>query len=256
MMKRNEKKVPKFDEIIFENRNKDYGAYDLRKRYKAVTSFSIIGTVVVSTIIVILLSLSAEPATATKGKELIVIIKPELYKPPEIEQPEVKPPKELFKPPQNITPKVVDDTSVVTSFIPITDVLTSTTVNGDINDTVAYTEPAGDLVPVEKKVFIVVEEPPVFPGGDGALLEYIGKNIAYPQEAIDNNVQGRIILKFVVTEDGSVGEIVLLKGVDPLLDKEAVRVVGTLPRFKAGRQSGTPVSVWYSIPVLFQLIQQ
>ena len=256
MMKRNEEKVPDFDEIIFANRNKEYGAYTLRKRYKAVTSLSVLGTVAFSAIIIIILSLTTKPLTGVEGKKVIVIVQPENFKPPQVEAPEVKPPKELLKTLRNTRPKVVDDTTLVTDNIPITDVLILNTENGDLNDTVTYIEPTDNIVPPERTIFIVVQEPPEYPGGVAALLEYIGKNIRYPQDAIDNNIQGRVILKFVVTEDGSVGEIVLLKGVDPLLDQEAVRVTGTIPKFKPGKQNGVPVCVWHSLPVLFQLKQQ
>jgi protein TonB len=256
MMKRNEEKVPQFDEIIFANRNREYGAYILRKRYKRVASLSALGTLAICSMLIILLSFATKPVTGVEGKKVIIIVQPENFQPLKIDQPEVKPPRELPKPSQNITPEVVDDTSLVTEYIPITDVLINNTENGDIDDTVTYVEPTDNIVPVEKQIFIVVEEPPVFPGGETALLQYIGKNIVYPQEAIDNNIQGRVILKFVVTEDGSVGEIVLLKGVDSLLDQEAARIIGTLPGFKPGKQGGKPVCVWYSIPVLFQLKQQ
>ena len=256
MMKRNEEKVPDFDEIIFANRNKEYGAYTLRKRYKAVASLSALGTLAFTTIIIILLSFTTKPATGIKGKEIIIIVQPENFKPPQVEAPEVKPPKELLKTLRNTAPKVVDDTSMVTENIPITDVLILNSENGDLNDTVTYIEPTDNIIPLEKETFVWVEEMPEYPGGNNALLQYIGSNIKYPQEAIDNNTQGRVFLKFVVTEDGSVGEIVLLKGIDPLLDQEAIRVTGTIPRFKPGKQNGIPVRVWLSLPVLFQLKQQ
>jgi periplasmic protein TonB len=255
MMKRNEEKVPKFDEIIFENRNREYGAYDLRKRYKNVTSFSILGTVAIFTIIMLVISMTSKTAIGEEGKDVIIIIQPEKYRPPETEILKVEPPKGMIKQILNVTPKVVEDTAVQNVLMPITEELIGLAENGDTNDIAVVPGPPEDIVPPEKKVFIIVEEPAMYPGGDGALLEYIGKNIVYPEEAIANNIQGRVILKFVVTEDGSVGEIVLLKGVDPLLDKEAMRVIGTLPKFRAGRQSGTPVCVWYTVPVLFQLIQ-
>jgi protein TonB len=252
MMKRNEKKVPGFDEIIFENRNREYGAYQLRKRYNSATSFSILVALAICTAIVIGLQLTTKPGTATEGKGIIVIVQPESYNPDLVKPPEVKPPRDLIKPPQNVAPKVVDST-IQTTFIPITDVITATTVNGDVNDTVVYIETSVDVVPAEPPVFIVVEEMPEFPGGNSALLEFIGKNTVYPTEAIENNIEGRVILKFVVTPNGSVGKIEILKGVDPLLDKEAIRVVGTLPKFRPGKQSGVPVNVWYSVPVLFQI---
>jgi protein TonB len=203
----------------------------------------------------LVISLTSKTAIGEEGKDVIIIIQPENYRPPETETPKVEPPKEMIKQVLNLTPKVVEDTAVQDVFIPITEELVEKAENGDTNDIVVVNGPPEDIVPPEKKVFIIVEEPAMYPGGDGALLEYIGKNIVYPEEAIANNIQGRVILKFVVTEDGSVGEIVLLKGVDPLLDKEAMRVIGTLPKFRAGRQSGTPVCVWYTVPVLFQLIQ-
>jgi len=253
-MKRNEKMVPEFDEIIFENRNREYGAYDLRKRYKSITSFSILGTAMVSTIILLIISFISEPAKGTMGQEIIVIVQPEAYRLPKVEIPEPEPPKEMLKQRQNLAPRVVEDTTVSDFYIPITEVLVETAVNGDTNDIEVVTRPPEDIIPPEKKIFVIVEEPAMYPGGDAALLEYIGKNLVYPQEAIANNIQGRVTLKFVVMEDGSVGEIVLLKGVDQLLDKEAIRVIGTLPKFKAGRQNGTAVCVWYTVPVLFRII--
>ncbi len=255
MMKRNEEKVPDFDDIVFANRNREYGAYDLRKRYKRIAGFSILGTVTACTIIALVISLTTEPVTATAGTERIVIVKPEAFKPPVVKVPEPEPPKGMIKQKQNLAPKVVEDTAVTDVFMPLTEVLIETAVNGDTNNIEVAAEPSVEIIPAEKKIFIVVEEPPMYPGGERALLEYISRNIIYPEEALANNIQGRVILKFVVTEDGSVGEIQMLKSVDPLLDKEAVRVVGTLPGFKPGKQGGTPVCVWYSVPVLFQILQ-
>lgn len=255
MMKRNEEKVPDFDDIVFANRNREYGAYCLRKRYNRITGFSILGTVTACTIIALVISMTTKPVTATTGTERFVIVKPEAFKPPVVEVPEPEPPKGMLKQKQNLAPKVVEDTAVTDVFIPLTEVMIETTVNGDTNDIVIEAEQPVEIIPAEKKIFIVVEEPAMYPGGDRALLEYISRNIKYPQEALANNIQGRVFLKFVVTEDGSVGEIQMLKSVDPLLDKEAMRVVGTLPRFKPGKQGGTPVCVWYSVPVFFQILQ-
>lgn len=105
----------------------------------------------------------------------------------------------------------------------------------------------------EQQVFTIVEEPAEFPGGQIALLKYIKDKMKYPQIAADNGVQGRVFLKFVVERDGRVGEVVILRGVDKLLDKEAVRVVKTLPKFKPGKQRGKPVRVWFQLPVMFRL---
>ena len=101
--------------------------------------------------------------------------------------------------------------------------------------------------------FVVVEEMPMFPGGDAAMLDYIGKNVVYPAYAKANNITGRVILRFCVTEKGTVDRASVMVGVHPSLDEEALRVVNTLPAFKPGRQKGKEVPVWYMVPVTFSL---
>ena len=101
--------------------------------------------------------------------------------------------------------------------------------------------------------FVVVEEMPIFPGGDSMLLEYISRNAKYPALAKANKIEGRVILRFCVRETGSVNKVSVLQSVDPELDAEAVRVAGTLPAFQPGKQGGKVVPVWYMIPVTFAL---
>jgi TonB family protein len=105
----------------------------------------------------------------------------------------------------------------------------------------------------EQEPFVVVEEMPEFPGGDTTLLKYIRENTKYPEVAKENNIQGRVIVRFCITETGAVNRISVLKGVDPELDKEAMRVISTLPAFKPGMQGGKPVPVWYMVPISFGL---
>ena len=107
--------------------------------------------------------------------------------------------------------------------------------------------------PVKEEIFTAVEQMPQFPGGEGELLKYIGSHIKYPPMAAENNIQGRVVVKFVVKKDGNVGEVVVLRGKDPDLDKEAVRVVKTLPKFIPGKMNGQSVSVWYTLPINFKL---
>lgn len=252
-MKRNEKRIPGFDEIIFGNRNRNYGAYDLRKRYKSATSISILGTVVISTLVITLLSVKPHKITASTGPETSVILIVDDFIPEPIRYHEPEMPKEMLAQTANIAPVVTADTTEITSIIPSVEELIITTENRDVNDTVVYEEQTEPDIPPEPQIFIKVEEDPEFPGGEKALLEFIGRNTVYPSEAIDNNVEGRVFLKFVVNPDGSVGRIEILKGVDHLLDKEAIRVISTLPGFRPGKQGGVPVPVWYSVPVLFRL---
>lgn len=107
---------------------------------------------------------------------------------------------------------------------------------------------AADQVP-----FVSVEEMPLFPGGDAALLKYIGEATRYPENAKKNKIEGRVIVRFCVTEKGRINKISILKGVEQEIDAEAVRVVGTLPEFKPGRQGGKDVPVWYMVPITFTL---
>ncbi len=101
--------------------------------------------------------------------------------------------------------------------------------------------------------FVVVEEMPMFPDGDKALLEYLSKNVRYPEEAKAAGTEGRVIIRFIVTRTGRVEGVSVLKGVDPVLDAEAARLVGTLPDFMPGKQGGKAVDVWYMVPVTFSL---
>ena len=106
---------------------------------------------------------------------------------------------------------------------------------------------------LDNKVFTVAEKKPQFPGGDKALLEYVGANIRYPEEAFKAGTQGRVIVQFVVKNDGAIGDVKVLRSVDKALDNEAIRVVKSLPAFTPGMIGEHPVAVWYTLPVSFRL---
>jgi len=110
-----------------------------------------------------------------------------------------------------------------------------------------------DDVDEPDEIFLIVEKMPEFPGGEPALRKYIAENIKYPPLAQENDISGKVYVRFVVTKTGAVGEVQVVRSVDKLLDDEAVRVVETLPNFKPGQQRGKPVSVWYTVPIDFQL---
>ena len=102
-------------------------------------------------------------------------------------------------------------------------------------------------------VFVVVEEQPQFPGGTQAMMKFLGENIIYPAEAHKNGIQGRVIVNFVVNKDGSLSDINIVRGQDPLLDAEAMRVISTMPKWKPGMQRGEAVNVRYTLPIVFRL---
>ena len=108
-------------------------------------------------------------------------------------------------------------------------------------------------VPAEDEIFIIVEQQPEFPGGEGALLKWIADHLVYPAIAQDNGIEGRVTCSFVVNTDGSVVDVAVVRPIDPSLDKEAVRVLKLLPKFKPGEQRKKPVRVRLSVPVRFQL---
>jgi protein TonB len=105
----------------------------------------------------------------------------------------------------------------------------------------------------EQQPFIVVEEMPEYPGGNVELQKWLMEHTQYPEIAKENNIQGKVIVRFCVTPKGGVSQVSVLKGVDPELDKEAMRVVTTLPPFKPGKQGGKPVPVWFMVPIAFTL---
>lgn len=107
----------------------------------------------------------------------------------------------------------------------------------------------------EEEIFVVVENQPEFPGGQAAMMKFLSENIKYPVIAQENGIQGRVICNFVVERDGSITDVQVVRGVDPSLDKEAVRVIQSMPRWKPGMQRGKPVRVRFTLPVVFRLQQ-
>ena len=144
--------------------------------------------------------------------------------------------------------EIVDDDADVDD-----DIMASVEDNIDWFDPQEYDYVIVEPEPEPDEVFVVVEDQPEFPGGTAALLEYLRKNIKYPSVCRENNIQGKVIVTFVVNKDGSIVDIEVVKSVNPLLDKEAIRVISQMPKWKPGAQRGKPVRVKYSVPVNFRL---
>ena len=105
----------------------------------------------------------------------------------------------------------------------------------------------------EEEFFMVVENMPEFPGGDLGLMKYIQKNVKYPPIAKEYNITGKVYVSFIIEKDGSVSEVKVVRGVDKNLDAEAIRIIKSLPKYKAGKQRGKPVRVMLTLPINFQL---
>jgi protein TonB len=254
-MKRKKEMVPGFDEIIFENRNKEYGAYDLRKRYNSRECFSILGGVALFTAMVIGLTFTIENSgTATIEKKFVIIkldpIDPELNN--IIKTDPQKPVAEKIQALYQV-PVVVSDTGIFQNTIAAVDAVIASAKNTYTGDTlIAVTNP-DPVIQEEPEPEIRVQEMPSFPGGDQALLQFIADALKYPEAAVANGIQGRVTVRFVVASDGTVRKAEVLRGVDPLLDQEALRVISTMPKWKPGKQNGTAVPVWFFVPVNFKL---
>ena len=262
-------------DLVFEGRNQTYGAYKLRKGTGKRNLWSLlivlIAAVVIFSAIAIKNVIQANQRVAvTTGVELSQIQtkkqpKVEKKAPVKIEQPKqvervkssIKFTAPVIKKDEDVKPeeemKNQDDLQKSKTAIGSLNVKGNDEIGGTvlkIQEEIAQPEPPKEE---ENKVFDVVEEQPSFPGGQSALMQWLSDNIKYPVIAAENAVQGRVIVQFVVSKTGSISDVKVVRGVDPSLDREAVRVVSQMPKWTPGRQNGTTVNVRYTLPVTFRL---
>lgn len=261
-MKRKNERVPGFDEVIFRDRNKEYGAYDLRHRYPGTLGLSLLFGLALAVILVVLPSLTM-PTKAAEEKQTTIVIStpdPDLIKALQIKPEKPKPPEDNMDMKKLIAPVVADPGENITNGLQSADDYIDNIKNEPVTEIVPDdTGDGGYIIPPEpQKPRIFVPEMPEFPGGDAALLKFIADNIIYPEEAVANNVQGRITIRFVVSATGAVDDVTVMASQGTALDlsileKEAVRVIRALPLFKPGKQDGVPVPVYYTVPVTFTI---
>ncbi len=258
-MAKEKDKAPAFDDIVFEDRNKEYGAYRLRKKYnRNVLIALLIGTIILGTAVITPYLNAKAAENRTKRQERQVEIKME-----NLDQPvdAVAPPPPPPPPPQDVAQQAKYVPPVVVDSVKpeeVVQLMTADQAQVEVQD-----EEVVEIVEVvkeeveeddpEAEPFVVVEEMPMFPGGEVELLKWIMEHTQYPEVAKENNIQGKVIVRFCVTSKGTVDRVSILKGVDTELDKEAIRVVQQLPAFKPGKQGGKPVPVWYMVPINFTL---
>lgn len=264
-------------DLVFEGRNKAYGAYRLRKSTTKRNILAMVAVVILLIVAFIILTVKnfvdeqrakvamtqvaeltnyKQPEKKAEVKQKKVEVEPERvvervkssikFTAPVIKKDEeVKPDEEL---------KTQDELMSTKTAIGTFDVKGNDDANGEIikaKEVIAEPEPPKHEE--ENKVFDIVEQQPLFPGGPAALMKYLSDNTKYPVVAQENGVQGRVTVQFVVEKDGSISDVHVLRGVDPSLDKEAVRVVKSMPRWTPGKQNGITVRVNYRVPVLFRL---
>jgi protein TonB len=251
--------APAFDDIVFEARNKEYGAYKLRKKYnRTVIIALLIGILIIATTIITPYLNAKASENRSKRAERQVVVKMENLDQPNQQvappPPPPPPPTDVVQQQKYVPPQVVDSIKPedVKQLMTADQAQTEVT-NKEVVEVVQQVKEEVQEADAEATPFVVVEEMPMFPGGEAELLKFIADHTQYPEIAKENNIQGKVIVRFCVTSKGGVSQVSVLKGVDPELDKEAMRVVTTLPTFKPGKQGGKPVPVWYMVPIAFTL---
>lgn len=268
-------------DIVFEGKNREFGAYEMRRNSDARHNKAMIVVVIVIAIAFLLPLLvntvlpKAEERPEDLTEQAMVDLgdaadepeeEEEVQERYEEEKPEVLPEEVLNTVKVTELAIVNDDEVKAEDEIKTQDELQETTTafgqsdfDQGTDDRNVVREYKDEIVVEEKKpvednqVFTAVEQMPQFPGGEKALMEYIHKNLRYPPVAMENNIQGRVIIQFVVTKTGKIGEVKVARSKDPDLDKEAVRVVKSLPDFIPGKMNGQSVNVWYTLPITFKL---
>ena len=160
---------------------------------------------------------------------------------------------EITPPPPPEVPKIAEVINIVEDDVEIDDELDIADVEADQDTEVEIVAMQEEEEEEEAEVFFIVENMPEFPGGDLALRKHIADNVKYPEIAKENGLSGKVFVQFVINQRGEVENVKIARGVDPALDKEAIRVVQGLPKWKPGSQRGKPVRVSYTVPINFQL---
>ncbi len=258
MKAKNEKPVaPSFDELVFENRNKEYGAYTLRKKYNKSLLFSmIVGCLFISATVITPYAIY-KPAPHILKKQ-IDSISVEFFNPNQLVAQKIEQPKpDVEKPPiLDYNKIVVVDTlspNEANQFLSQDDLRDSIQNENIENNVVDSPKPEIEKV-VEDEIRDIVEEKPYFgTEGDKEFLKWIANNIIYPEEALEKGIQGRVYLKFVVEKNGKLSHLEVINKIDPILGKEAIRVLEMSPNWNPGKMNGTPVRVWFTFPITFSL---
>ena len=273
---------PKWVDMVFAGKNKEYGAYQLRKGTSGRNIKALLILIIAAALVggflawkVIEQKQAEEQQAYMEAMELAKLqeqAKKEKKKPEPI-KPKVEQKKEIpvaretqkFTAPVIKKDELVKEENQVKQMDQLDDKVAVGTENKEgvkdrnveaVRNDIAVAAPPPPPAPkpeVANKVFDVVEEMPSFPGGQGALMAFLSSNIKYPVVAQENGVQGRVIVGFVVEKDGSISDVKVMRSVDPSLDREAQRVVKAMHKWKPGKQNGSAVRVKYTVPVVFRL---
>lgn len=258
-------------DLIFQGKNKAYGAYRMRAESPKRHTIAMVIVVVIALVgfsVPTLIKL----ATPEQKEVMTEVTTLSQLDEPEVKQEEMKKPEPLAPPPPALKSSIKFTAPVIKKDEEVRDEdemksqkdLTETKVTISIADVKGNDEANGKDIadlkqvvtqaePVKEVVFDMVEQMPTFPGGNAELMKYIADHMKYPTIAQENGTQGRVICQFVVGKDGQVRDVVAVRSLDPYCDKEAIRVIKTMPRWIPGKQNGKAVAVKYTVPIVFKL---
>ena len=267
-------------DIVFEGKNKEYGAYQMRATSPARHTRAVVSVIIALAIILVFLILSVSGVFSKPEEEQIVTSTVQELTSMEAEEEIIEEEEQFQLPPEPeeiIAPEEVANQQQVTDLLIVEDdkieedkqvkntedVLENEAALGavditegtnDLNKVIVKEEViAAPVVEDEPVSIAMVEQKPEFPGGEAAMYKWLGDNIVYPSAASEEGVQGRVVVEFVVGKDGSITNVRVVRARHPALDKEALRVVKAMPKWVPGRNNGQPVKVTYTLPVTFKL---
>lgn len=261
-------------DLVFDGKNKNYGAYKLRELSTKRHLIAFLCTVLLAAFLAFLPTLIETVTPKAKEQvqiaEVTQLIDLELEKQLEeqqlIREETAPPPPPLKETVQYVAPKIVDAEEVTDeNELKSQDELLETKIQISILDQEGTDdEDAVDIADlqqhqvvieekVEEQIYRGVEQMPEFPGGEKELMKYLNDNITYPVIAAENGIQGRVTLEFVVSETGAISDVKVIQKLDPSCDKEAMRVIQSMPKWIPGMQNGRAVKVYYTVPVTFRL---
>lgn len=262
-------------EFIFQDKNKQYGAYKLRqsssKRHIVAFLCTIVFAVIVAVIPLIAGAIQEYREKNRPAENIDQVfemskldIEEQVPEENIIKQETAPPPPPLKTTVRFVPPIIADDEEVADDVAVATqeDLLSSRdqisiadVVGDDTEDAIDIAELEEQKVIIEEKpqIFEIVEQMPSFPGGEAEMMKFIGENLRYPVVAQESGIQGRVTIRFVVTANGTIDEVKVIRGIDPSCDREAERVVKAMPKWTPGRQNGKNVSVYFTLPILFRL---
>jgi protein TonB len=255
-------------DLLFKDRNQEYGAYELRNDSARRHRWGIIGALIFTALIVVVPILYKQILASRKERNIEVTTLSDIQIEKQLEKPKdiiIDKPIPPLKSSIKFTPPVIkpDEEVQADEEIKTQEELTKTDVNISTADIKGTDEINGaDIGDLNNQIvgedslsapYSVVEQMPEFPGGEAALRKFLAANVKYPAIAAENGVQGKVFVNFVVDRNGGISNVKVVRGVDPAVDKEAIRVVKSMPKWIPGKQNGEAVRVSFTVPINFVL---